>query len=351
MTALDQAIIKAYLRRGGRPAVDEAELGRAVHPDMAVDMPPRPDPLPTNRPGGIRPHVGMVRAASVPFDALEPPAGLSVDPIGGLANPARQPAERGSRPEPRPAEIGTEPVHAPPPPTAPRAGKVEPRLRVDAVCWPRPSRRLRQVACEQIERLGDAVREAAPPGGKVVGVVGFSHGEGCTTVLLAIAIRLAELGQRTLLLDGDAVQPNLAEQLALAAEMGWVDAAMGRVPLEDAITQSDSEPVAILPYRGHASPDLALEPSRQAIAAMLHRVRPHYDVILVDLGGALTGGAAAAENLAEQVDFVFSVQNVQISTPDRLAGLRRHLRRIGLRETGVIENFVESVAASSSGHA
>jgi Mrp family chromosome partitioning ATPase len=201
------------------------------------------------------------------------------------------------------------------------------------------------VADEQIERLAHAVQKAASSGGKLVGVTGYSHGEGCTTILLAVAMRLVELGQKTLLFDGDLVKPDLAEQLALANELGWRDVTAGSVPVENVITQSDSESVALLPYRGRATPADAPEPSEQSIAALLRRIRAHYDVVLVDLGSALTFGGALAEELAEQIDSVFAVQNVQTTSPDQLALLRKRLRRIGLQESGVIENFVDDGAA------
>ncbi len=356
MTALDQAIIKAYLRRGGRPAPDEAEPREKVHLNAAPPHPPQQrqgEPPPQIRPGGNTPPAGTARPASIPFDALDPPLGLSASPVETLARPAASPASTAAPQIATPQIAAAE--HAPATIEArlscgPRglAGTerkpFEPRLRIDAISWPRPSRRLRQVAGQQIKRLAEAVRRAAVSGGKVIGLVASSHGEGCTTVLLAVAMRLAELGQKTLLLDADIARPTLADQVALANQSGWRDVAVGAVPLEEVVTQSDCESVAILPYCGPASPADGPEPTRQAIAALLGRIRIHYDVVLVDLGGSLAGGALV-ENLAEHIDSVLAVQNVQTSSPDRLAAFRKRLRRIGLQETGVIENFVEDQTA------
>ena len=245
----------------------------------------------------------------------------------------------------KPAPVAADVPHAPLPVVRSSGKTLEPLLRIEAIAWPRPSRRLRRVAGEQIGRLADAIRTAAASGRKLIGLAGFSHGEGCTTILLAVAMRLVELGRKTLLFDGDTMQPNLAEQLALVNELGWRDVALGAVHLQDAVTQSDSESVALLPYRGQATAADAPEPSSQAVAALFSLIRVHYDVVLVDLGGTLTSGGTLAESLAEQMDSVFAVHNVQATSPNHLAMLRKRLRRIGVQESGVIENFVDDGAA------
>lgn len=346
MTALDQAIIKAYLRRGGRPTPDETESLESVRPSVTPWESHPVDPPPQNQPGVHRPDVGMMRPASIPFDALEPASGISVR----LAEPIEKPganilAGRSDPSQPRPAPVAADISIAPPLVARPSDKTLEPRLRVEAIAWPRPSRRLRRAAGQQIGRLADAVQTAAASGRKLIGLAGFAHGEGCTTVLLAVAIRLAELGRKTLLFDGDTVQPELVEQLALVNDVGWRDVVLGTVHLEDVITQSDSESVALLPYRGQNTPTDTPEPSSQAVVTLFSRIRAHYDVVLVDLGGALTNGGTLAERLAEQMDSIFTVHNVQTTSPNRLDMFRMRLRRIGVQESGVIENFVDDGAA------
>jgi Mrp family chromosome partitioning ATPase len=345
MTALDQAIIKAYLRQGGLPTPDEVESPEPVCLGVAPQEPLRAPRQPEPKPEPAR----EVRPASVPLDAFESTGtGLPLDIATAIERPDSVIGRAGSPPlgnVPAPPDLEVQSSHTA---TCPSGRAFEPLLRVDAISWPRPSRRLRHVASGQIERLADAVRKASASGGKLIGVAASSHGEGCTTVLLAVAIRLVELGQKTLLVDGDIVKPRLAEQLALANEMGWRDVAVGSIPLEDAVTQSESESLALLPYCGQATPMDGPEPTKQAISALLERLRAHYDMILVDLGGAITSGnsdGTLAERLAEQLDSVLAVQNVQLTSPSNLAELRQHLRRLGVEETGIIENFVDDGVA------
>ncbi len=351
MTALDQAIIKAYLRQGGLPTPDKVESAKPVCSDVvpqeAVCASAQPGLDPSR---GHQSPVGTAPPVSVPLDALEfAGTGLPTEftevielPRSGIVATRNTASERGRAPTE--SEMQSPLAVA----TGPSGGAFEPMLRVDAISWPRPSRRLRRVASQQIERLADSVLRKAKSGGKLIGVAGCSQGEGCTTVLLAVALRLIELGQKTLLFDGDIVRPRLPEQLALANEMGWRDVAVGSIPLEDAVTQSDSECLALLPYCGQATPMDGPEPSEQAITALLDRVRAHYDLVLIDLGGALTSGGngtALAEKLAEQIDSVLTVQNVQVTSPPHLAMLRQHLRRLGVEDAGIIENFVDEATA------
>ena len=351
MTALDTAIIKAYLRQGGLPAPDETESGQLACTDVAPRETVRAASPEPKRSRGHRLPAEATRPPSVPFlEALELtgtalPAGIA-EAIqrtdAGTVRPGRVPLGNASasREAVKPPSLSV--------PAEPSHNTFEPMMRMDAVSWPRPSRRLRQVAGEQIERLADSVQKAGAAGNKMVGVAGFSPGEGCTTVLLAVALRLVELGQNTLLIDGDVIKPRLADQLALDTETGWRDVALGSILLEDVVTQSESECLALLPYCGRTTPMEGPEPSGQAIKALIERLRAHYDLILVDLGAALTSGgsdAALAEKLAEQIDSVLTVQNVRVTTPSHLAMLRKHLRRLGVKETGIIENFVDDEAS------
>ncbi|NLS90640.1 MAG: hypothetical protein GXX96_00460 [Planctomycetaceae bacterium] len=349
MTALDQAIIKAYLRQGGASSSDEVESNESA---CLNDAPPKVVCALQTEPARPRGHQFpgvQLPLPSVPLETLGFSSLAFLDEIakamecpGSAAVAAGQvnlpDANRFPRQERTPVASDV--------PLPRRA--FEPMLRVDAISWPRPSRRLRQVAGRQIEHLADTIRKAAAAGGKVIGIAGYSCGEGCTTVLLAVALRLVELGEKTLLLDGDLVRPKLAEQLALANDLGWRDVAAGSVSLEEAVTQSDSESLALLPYCGQMTPVDGPAPSEESVSALLNRLRSHYDVLLVDLGAALTNGRAGgvlAEKLAARLDSVVAVHNVQSTSPSHLAMLRQHFRRLGIRERGIVENFVDEGVA------
>lgn len=349
MTALDQAIIKAYLRQGGLPTPEETSSEEPEGPPLFPQETAQTAPPESHRPRNLHQPVETVRPAFVPFDALELtatalPTGIAEAIEGTSAqsgNSGRPPCER------EPTQQGTSPSSAVASANS-QNDAFKPLLRIDAVSWPRSSRRLRLVADRQIERLAEAIRNTASAGSKIIGVAGFSHGEGCTTVLLAVALRIVELGRKTLLLDGDVARPKLAEQLALDNETGWRDVALGSLELEDVVTESEADNLAILPYQGRKTSLQPQDPSEHAITTFIKRLRSHYDVVLVDLGGSLTNGGihtTLAEKLAEQTDSILTVQNVRATSPSDLATLQQHLSQLGLQEAGIIENFVDEGTA------
>lgn len=277
MTVLDQAFIKAYLRRRGKPAVATLES---------------PDPK-TLEPAGPK----------TPEDGAAPPAAPEKD-----------------------------------------TGVFRPLLRIDGVTWPEPSERLCRLAAEQIHRVAATVQRVAESGRILIGVAAFSSGEGCTTVLLALARRLVELGRKTLLLDADVAHPGLPERLGLKVDCGWREVALGRIELEEAVAESDRECLALLPYCGSQIKTDSALPREEAIDCILARLRDPYDVVLIDLGASLTSGGregVLSGEFAKRMDSVLTVQNVRVTSESQLAMLREHFHRIGVAETGVIENFTD----------
>jgi len=226
----------------------------------------------------------------------------------------------------------------------PVAEAFQPSLRIDAVAWPEASERLCRVAGEQIKRVADAIQTAAQSGSRLVGLAGFSLSEGCTTVLLALARRLVEVGCKTLLLDADVVNPGLPERLGLKVDFGWRDVALGQIALAEAVAESDHESLALLPYCASHAQEAVDLPQNEAIDCVLARLREHYGLVLADLGSSLTAGGrngVLAGELAKRMDLVLTVQDVRATSAPRLAMLRQHIRRLGVAEAGVIENFTE----------
>ena len=264
MTALDTAIIKAYLRQGGLAASDEVEPNETATPEAILNEADRAVPADRRRPSERSP-AGAAPPLAVPLEALDLAEAFltpNVDAPIDRAD-ARTIAPGTTTKENEAASFAT--VGSPSSDVSPDSQDrpFEPMLRMDTVSWPRPSRRLRHVADRQIERLADTVQKAATTGRNLVGVTSCSHGEGCTTVLLAVALRLVELGSKTLLIDGDIGKPRLADQLALDSEAGWRDVASGHLPLEEVVTQYESESLAFLPYCGRATSFDSTPPPRR----------------------------------------------------------------------------------------
>ncbi|MGO9109384.1 MAG: hypothetical protein ACLP9L_09135, partial [Thermoguttaceae bacterium] len=66
------------------------------------------------------------------------------------------------------------------------------------------------------------------------------------------------------------------------------------------------------------------------------------DVVLVDLGplAQVEDEGTPSRDVAARMDAVILVQNVRLTTPNRLAEARRRLAASNLRCAGTIQNFV-----------
>ena len=345
MTALNQAIIKAYLRQGGRRVCREEE---ATEGETEVVTSPEPQHAVRPEQNLPRPphlHGEAKRPPSVPFDALGITGlGLRAEFVEAIGCPVASGVGEGDTP-PEPETARDHGQAVPPREIEAKSAAVPlvPLLRVDTFSWPRPSRRLRQLADKQIERFADTVQRAAISGRKLIGVASASCGEGCTTVLLSVALRLVELERSVLLLDGDVEHPRLAEQLALANEVGWRDVVDGFQRIEEAVTQSETQSVALLPYSGPATCGNVPGASTEALQALVRRIRAQYDIVLIDLGATLQvrgPQGTLGEKLAEQIDSVIIVRHVELTSLAQLADFRRRLKELGVEEAGIIENFV-----------
>jgi Mrp family chromosome partitioning ATPase len=140
------------------------------------------------------------------------------------------------------------------------------------------------------------------------------------------------------LVDANWSNPQLAPSLGLLPQIGWEETLCGGLPLEEVVIESLADGLAVLPVR---------EPSASAItqgqiAASFDILAREFDVVLVDLGplAQLADESNPARGVAARMDAVIVVQNVRVTTPNRLAEVRQCLAASNLRYAGTIQNFV-----------
>ena len=227
-------------------------------------------------------------------------------------------------------------------PMSPISTAYRPSLEVDHFIWPSGCKRLNEVALDQVERLAHAVTAGLSQGTKVVGFCGCRQGDGCTTVLLSVARRLAAAGVRTLLVDADFEQPMLAQRLGLLPEVGWEDVLFGRARLDDAVIESVADRLCLLPLRKnqpHADSGGSLEKDPATDIAVL---RECFDLVLIDLGRfspATETADRALRSARRWIDAGIAVHHVGNSPQSELNRLCQRLRDAGIAEAGVVENF------------
>jgi exopolysaccharide transport family protein len=144
-------------------------------------------------------------------------------------------------------------------------------------------------------------RPAQDIGGRTVMVSSSVDGEGKTTLAVNLALSLAAVGMRTILVDGDLRNPELTRSLCPHAKVGLVEAAAGQVPLERAILADKSTGLAVLPTPARRKGGFVNEfVFSEAMSNLLDYLREHFDYVVVDSPPLVP--LVDARALAEQAD-------------------------------------------------
>jgi polysaccharide biosynthesis transport protein len=156
--------------------------------------------------------------------------------------------------------------------------------RDGSVCW--------MVAEQPLSRFAEAIRSVklatdlngTNKGHKVIGFTSALPNEGKSTVAAALALLVAQVGGKVIIVDCDLRNPSLSRTLAPKATLGIVDVLAGEQSLDDTIWRDGPGGVAFLPAVSrsplfHTSEILASEPVKQ----LIYDLRESYDYVVVDL--------------------------------------------------------------------
>jgi succinoglycan biosynthesis transport protein ExoP len=138
---------------------------------------------------------------------------------------------------------------------------------------------------------------------QIILVTSAIDNEGKTTVAVNLALSLAALGIRTLLVDCDLRNPETTRSLCPRARTGLLHVALGNEPIERAILIDRSSGLSVLPAPvnafNHATSELMFS---DKIGAVFDRLRQHYELIVLDSPPLvpLVDGRALAEH-ADQI--------------------------------------------------
>ena len=146
-----------------------------------------------------------------------------------------------------------------------------------------------------IDLLAGATRPAGP--GRVVGVVGGRGGAGATSLAVALAVRAADTGWRTVLVDADPLGGGIDLALGVEDVPGprWSALADGAGPVDGAGPTG----VAGLPRAGEVTV-LAVDrgdfppPAAATVQGLLETVTAGADLVVIDLPRSLSGAGAVA---------------------------------------------------------
>ncbi|HEY3697187.1 polysaccharide biosynthesis tyrosine autokinase [Phenylobacterium sp.] len=181
---------------------------------------------------------------------------------------------------------------------------------------------------------------------KVIAITSALPGEGKTTTSICFARAACRAGARVLLVDCDVRMHSLTHAMGISASAGLLEALSGGIDPMSLIVRDPAGRVCVLPLSEGSQPldNLLGSP---AMGRMLDRLRPHFDLIVLDCPPVLAVADASA--VAHRADGVLFLVRWQ-STPAKAAHYALEaLRSAEARIAGVVLAQVDLKAQSLHG--
>lgn len=191
-------------------------------------------------------------------------------------------------------------------------------------------------------------------------VTSAHEGEGKSTTIANLAIASVRAGKRVLLVDLDLRRPFIHRFFGTASDKGVTQAALGQIPLKEALTRVPAESILTGSQHGQPEPELsapwhgddwakgrldvlvagAIPPdpgefvASHSLTEILETLSSWYDLVLIDAPPLLHVGDAIA--LSAKVDAMIVVVKIETARRAMLAELRRTLQSTRAIKLGII---------------
>ena len=172
---------------------------------------------------------------------------------------------------------------------------------------------------DQADSLRQLVRKtvqehpALEPGVPMWVLSGGKPGVGTSTVSLQLALELASLGKRAVLVDANPSQPDLTRRYVESPSGSLSDVLSGKRSIAEVLTPI-SDHVRFLP--GHWDPNSPPELHRVAVKRFLDEIRrlhSHADVILLDAGDGMSPWVQCLWKAAQQILLVTTTEAAAVT--------------------------------------
>lgn len=161
---------------------------------------------------------------------------------------------------------------------------------------------------------------------QVIVVTSSLPGEGKSTLTANLGLAMAAAGQSVLLIEADLRRPLLADLFGIERAVGLTDVLAGRVKVQDVLQPWGTKGLTILPS-GVIPPNPSELLGSDAMVRLLHQLRGHFDMILIDTPPLLPVTDAAIA--ATRADGALLVVRHHKTTRQQVAASIESLRVIG----------------------
>jgi len=178
---------------------------------------------------------------------------------------------------------------------------------------------------------------------KVIGISSPTPGDGKSTTAAGLALSLAQIGKKVLLIDCDMRLPTIAGKFRVPAAPGLSDFLTGQARIEEVIRKLDEEGIHVMPA-GNTPPDPTGLLEAKQIERLFTAFRNNYEFVVVDLPPVISVPDAAI--LSKYIDgYLLVVREKQ--TKHKAIG--ETLKSLQMAEANIL-GFVTTGADVSGGY-
>jgi capsular exopolysaccharide synthesis family protein len=171
--------------------------------------------------------------------------------------------------------------------------------------------------------------------------------EGKTTVVVNLALALADAGRRVVVVEADLRRPKVTKYLGLVGGVGLTNVLAGTAELGEVMQSYSSGRLSVL-AAGPTPPNPGELLASSHMGDLLEKLRSEYDYVLVDAPPLLP--VADASGLAARTDGVLLALRYGSTTRDQLRQTATTLDRVGATCLGVVVTVVPPKADIVAGH-
>ena len=173
---------------------------------------------------------------------------------------------------------------------------------------------------------------------KCIGIVSPEPSEGKSTTALNLAISLAQIGKRVLLMDCDMRMSTLANRVNVVPAPGISDFLVGQCRIEEAVRSVERFGIYLLPA-GNLPPDATGLLESKQIEHLFSALRKIYDYVIVDLPPVTT--VPDASIMSKYVDGYLLVVREKKSSHRRVSQMLGQLNMVKANILGFVTTCTE----------
>lgn len=183
------------------------------------------------------------------------------------------------------------------------------------------------------QQIAERISEAVESGLNSVIVTSTKAGEGRSSVAVGLAMAAAASGIRVALVDANAEQPTLADELGLELQYGWVDTIRAGLPIKEVAVHAVEDGVTLIPLMPPAGKNAA---TGYEVVQLVELLKDKFELVILD---GPTSQSVQIHQCASAVDSAIIVRDMTRTDTLAINEFSCRLRESGVQGVGVVENF------------